>query len=183
MKKSILAAIVLLIITVALFIWFAKSTSVAINVSRTFNAPPEKVWALWTDAEAMKNWWSPTHYTAPVIQNDVRVGGKFLFSMKSPEGQMSWNTGTYTEVIPQQKLVQKMSFSDENGNPVPASHYGLPGEWPDTVTVTAEFETINGKTYVKIRETGIPMIMSLFAKMGWEQQFDKFEKLVAPEAH
>lgn len=177
-KKNILTGLAIFVVGFGLLIYAAQKTSIVINVERTFNAPSEKVWALWTDAEAMKKWWSPKGFTAPVIKNDFRQDGTFLFSMQAPDGKVSWNTGTYTEIIPLQKIVSRMSFADENGQPVPASHYGIPGDWPDEVTVVAEFRNVDGGTRVTIRETGIPAVMSVFAKMGWEQQFDKFEELL-----
>jgi uncharacterized protein YndB with AHSA1/START domain len=138
----------------------------------------DKVWANWVETEAMQKWWSPKHYTAPVIKSDFKVGGKYLFSMRSPEGKMSWNTGHYTEIVPNEKIVMTMSFSDENGNVVPASQYGLPGEWNKEIVVTTEFKSLAGKTHIKVTETGIPMMVYVFAKLGWEQQFDKFELLL-----
>lgn len=177
-KKPIFKVLIILFVAVVAFFFFAKKYSATVTIERTLNAPIEKVWILWGDVEAMKKWWSPKHFTAPVIQNDFRPDGKFLFSMQAPDGKVSWNTGKYLEIIPYQKIVSTMSFSDESGNPVPAEHYGIPGDWPDSVTVTVEFADLKGKTHVTIRETGIPMIMYVFAKMGWEQQFDKFEELL-----
>lgn len=147
-------------------------------VVRGFNASPEMVWKFWNDPETMKSWWSPKDYTAPVIQNDLRVDGKFLLSMQAPDGKMHWNTGRYIEVTPYKKIVSLMSFSDETGKMVPASQAGLPGSWPDEIKVTVEFQEMGGKTQVVVKEEGIPTIMFFFAKMGWNQQFDKFEALL-----
>ena len=52
------------------------------------------------------------------------------------------------------------------------------GQWPDAITVTVEFAEMGGRTRVAITEVGIPLIMKLFAKMGWEQQLDKFQALL-----
>jgi uncharacterized protein YndB with AHSA1/START domain len=128
----------------------------------------------------MKKWWSPTGFTAPVIKNDFRVDGTFLFSMRDSNGKTSWNTGKYTEIVPRKKIVSVMSFSDENGKIVPASQYGVPGKWPEEILVTVEFEKFAGSTYVIVKETGIPLIMYVFAKMGWDQQFEKFDRLLVP---
>lgn len=34
------------------------------------------------------------------------------------------------------------------------------------------------KTRVQITERGIPLLISVFASTGWEQQFDKFEDVI-----
>jgi uncharacterized protein YndB with AHSA1/START domain len=156
----------------------ARKISSTVYVERTFNASVTKVWALWTDAESMKKWWSPKDFTAPVVQHDFQVGGKFLLSMKSPQGEMFWNAGTYKEIIPNQKIISSFSFSDETGQIIQGKDVKVPGDWPDEVMVTVEFSENNGKTTVHVTETGIPLIMKLMAKMGWEQQFDKFEALL-----
>lgn len=177
-KKTMLIIIGAVVLAIVILLQISKHTTRIVVVERDFNAPVEKVWQIWTDAESMKKWWSPKSYTAPVIKNDLREGGSFLFSMQAPDGKTSWNTGKYTEVIPQQKIVSMMSFADEAGNVVPAEHYQIPGKWPNEVKITAEFKSVDGKTRVIVTEEGIPMVMYVFAKMGWEQQFDKFETLL-----
>jgi len=171
--------VVVTVLFVIIFVLIARKSSSTVYVERTFSAPVEKVWKLWNDPESMKKWWSPKDYTAPVIKNDFRVNGTFLLSMRSPKGEMFWNTGTYNEIVAYRKIVSTMSFSDESGKVVPGSEVVLPGQWPDEITVTVEFKQADGKTTVTITEAGIPLIMKLFAKMGWQQQLDKFETLLS----
>ncbi|MEO5667113.1 MAG: SRPBCC domain-containing protein [Bdellovibrionota bacterium] len=169
---------VTLVVVFALGIYVARRVPTTVHVEHTFNAPVAKVWAVWTDPEAMKQWWSPTDYTAPVIRSNLQVGGRFLYAMKSPKGEMSWNAGTYTEIVPLQKIVSTMSFSDENGRAMTGAEIKIPGVWPDSIGVVVEFKDLGAKTLVSVTETGIPAIMKLFASMGWTQQFEKFEKLL-----
>ena len=180
MIKKLGFGIVVLLFTGGVVFFTASRVSKTVRVSRVFDAPIDRVWANWTDADAMKRWWSPKGYTAPLIKNDVRVGGTFLFSMKSPAGEVHYNAGVYTDIALNKKILAKMSFADETGKPISASAAGLPGRWPMEIEVLTEFtELDNGqKTRVEITERGIPMIMYVFAKMGWEQQFDKFEAIV-----
>ena len=156
----------------------ARRTSSVVRVERTFQAPVERVWRLWEDPEQMKNWWSPKNFTAPVIHSDFRVDGKFLLSMRSSAGEMFWNTGVYREIIPYKKIVSTHSFSDESGRVVRGDEIPVPGVWPDEITVTVEFSSSDGKTTVSVEEIGIPLIMKVFAALGWEQQFDKIEALL-----
>lgn len=178
MRKKIFITLSGIIVISIAFVMYAKQTSSTVVVERVFEAPVEKVWQVWTDTESMKKWWSPKYYTAPTIQNDFREGGKFLLSMQSPDGKISWNTGTYTQIITNQKIVSKMSFSDETGKAIPASEAGVPGKWPDEIEVIVQFEDLSGKTKIQITEVGIPLLMSFFAKLGWQQQFDKMEPLL-----
>jgi len=177
MKKFAIVVGVLCVISLGFF-FYAARTSSSIVVETTFNAPVEKVWQIWTEPASIQKWWGPNHYTAPIIQNDLRVGATFLYSMKSPKDQTTWNTGRYTEIVLHKRIVSKMSFSDETGTPISAEQAGLPGKWRDEMTVIVDFATQGERTHVRVQEDGIPLLMSLFAKMGWEQQFVKFEKLL-----
>lgn len=177
--KKIWKILIGLVAVLALGIFTLLNTRADVTVERTFNAPIDKVWTMWNNPEAIKKWWGPTGYSCPMAQNDPRVGGSYILGMQGPDGKVVYNVGTYSEFEPMKKMVSKMAFADEDGRPVPASHYGLPGNWPDEVIVSVEFTNAAEKTIVKITEQGIPSIMKLFAKMGWEQQFEKMDVILA----
>jgi uncharacterized protein YndB with AHSA1/START domain len=99
-------------------------------ITRTFDAQRELVWRAWTEPEYLMRWWGPKNFTSPVCQVDFRVGGVYLFCMRSPEGQDFWSTGVYREIVEPELIAYTHSFVDEKGNPVPASHYQMPGDWP-----------------------------------------------------
>ena len=44
-------------------------------ISRVFDAPRERVWKAWTEAERLKQWWGPAGFTNPVCKVDARQGG------------------------------------------------------------------------------------------------------------
>jgi uncharacterized protein YndB with AHSA1/START domain len=143
-------------------------------ITREFNAPRELMWKVWTDPERMKRWWGPQNFTAPVCKIDLRVGGAYLYCMRSPEGQDYWGTGVYREIVPLERIVCTDSFADEKGNQVPASHYGMGGDWPSELRVTVTFEEHEGKTTLTLRHAGIPAgEMSDLTKAGWNESFDK----------
>ena len=143
-------------------------------ITRVFDAPRELVWKAWTDPEHVVRWWGPKNYTSPVCKIDFRVGGKYLFCMRSPEGKDYWSTGTYKEIIPPEKIVVTDSFADSEGNVVPASEYGMP-EMPLELQVTVTFEDLgDGKTKMTLRHVGFPEgEMSEMAGAGWNESFDK----------
>ncbi len=87
-------------------------------VTRVFDAPRELVWKAWTDPKYVMQWWGPKGFTAPVCKMDFRVGGKFLYCMRTPDGQECWNGGEYHEIVPHEKIVYSMYFSDSEGNKV-----------------------------------------------------------------
>ncbi|MFH1194328.1 MAG: SRPBCC domain-containing protein [bacterium] len=149
-------------------------------ITRVFDAPRESVWEAWTDPARTMQWWGPKNYTTPVSKIDLREGGKYLNCMRSAEGQDYWSTGTYKEIIPLEKIVCTDSFADENGNAVPASHYGMPGdEWPMELLVKIELEDLNGKTKMTLTHSGIPAgeLREMTGK-SWNESFDKLAMLI-----
>jgi uncharacterized protein YndB with AHSA1/START domain len=93
-------------------------------VTRVFDAPVERVWTAWTEPEQVKRWWGPHGFTAPVAKMDVREGGTSLVGMRSPEGQVMYNTWTYEEIVPMKRLLSLVRFADEEGNAVDPGRTG-----------------------------------------------------------
>jgi len=94
--------------------------------------------------------------------------------MRGPDGKDYWTTGVYREIVPFKRIVYTDSFADAQGNAVPASHYGMPGDWPQELLVTITFEERGGKTEMTLQHAGIPEgEMSEQTAAGWNQSFDK----------
>ncbi len=143
-------------------------------ITRIFDAPRELVWQVWTEPERLMRWWGPKDYTSPVCKIDLRVGGKYLYCMRSPEGKEFWSTGMYQEIVPPERLVMTDSFADKDGNVVPASHYGMGEDFPLELQVTVTFEEQDGKTKMTLRHVGFPAgQMREMADGGWNESFDK----------
>ena len=175
MIYKILGSIALMLALLVLGAWNFHTT---LCTERTFNASAADVWRVWNDPDSIKKWWGPKGYTALVVRNDARAGGSYLWAMKSARGRMSWNTGTYQEVVADKKIVSTLAFADENGKAIPGSQVPAPGRWPDRITVIVEFSESEGKTRVTVTEVGIPLIVYPLAKIGWAQQFDKIQSLL-----
>lgn len=115
-------------------------------IRREFDASCERVWKAWTDPEMVQRWWGPEHFTAPSIQIDLRVGGRYLYTMRGPAGTPfdvdSYSGGVFKEIVPNQKLVLTVYFSDKDGNPIDPSAYGISPDFPKEVTCTILFEEI-----------------------------------------
>jgi len=145
-----------------------------IVITRIFDAPRELVWEAWTDPEHFKRWWGPKDYTTPFCEIDLRVGGKYLNCMRSPEGRDYWSTGVYREIVPMERIVCTDSFADEQGNVVPATYYGLSEDFPLEMLVTVTFEDYEGKTKMTLKHTNLPAgEISEQAGEGWSESFDK----------
>ncbi|MBW3581884.1 MAG: SRPBCC domain-containing protein [Euryarchaeota archaeon] len=149
------------------------SKSAEIVVTRTFDAPRERVWKAWTDVDQMKSWWGPKGFTVPKAHLDIREGGKFHYCMRAPDGKEYWGTGIYEEVSPPERLVMTDSFSDPDGNVVHASTYGIEGDYPLEMQVTVTFEDVDGKTRLTLRHSGLPAGGGQGESSGWNEMFDR----------
>lgn len=154
-----------------------------LSITRIFDAPRERIWKAWTEPKYLKKWWGPKNFTAPVIKLDLRVGGKYLYCMRGPDGKDYWSTGVYREIVPMERLILTDSFADEKGNVVPASHYGMSGDWPFELLVTIKFEDLKGRTKMTLQHIGIPKgQMTDLTRAGWNESFDKLvENIVSSD--
>lgn len=74
-------------------------------LERVVDVSPKQVWKAWTQPEHVKRWLAPRPYTTPRVEIDLRPGGVFRFTMRSPEGEESTHEGCYLEVVPNERLV------------------------------------------------------------------------------
>jgi len=153
-----------------------KNTKKQLLITRTFDASREHVWKAWTDSEILMKWWGPKNFSCPFSDINFKVGSKYLNCMLSPDGKYFWSTGTYKEIVPLERIVCTDSFSDEKGNIVSATHYGME-EMPLELEVTITFEEFEGGTKMSLSHIGIPMgKMEEMTKIGWNESFDKLDK-------
>jgi uncharacterized protein YndB with AHSA1/START domain len=116
------------------------NTETTLHLKRTFAAPREKVFRVWTDPEELKKWWGPKGFSTPSGEVDLRVGGKYRLAMKPPVGEVFYLTGTYREVRPPEKLVYTWNWE---GKACEGSE-ALAGE----TLVTVEFHDLGASTEV-----------------------------------
>ena len=101
-----------------------------IIITREFDAQREFVWKALTYPERVKRLWGPKGFASPVAKIDFCDGGTSLVCMRSPEGKDYWSTGIYREIVEPERIVSTDSFSDAEGNVVPASYNGMSRDWP-----------------------------------------------------
>lgn len=103
--------------------------------NRMYEASPETVFAMWTNAEHLHKWWGPKGFTITVDEIDVRPGGTWRFTMHGPDGSDYPNTIVYHEVSPCERIVYE---------------HGESGA-PDYFKSTVMFEEMAGKTVLSMR--------------------------------
>lgn len=108
-------------------------------ITRTFNAPPRIVFDAWTRAELVRRWWAPKSHCVEVVgcEAEVRVGGKYRYALKTPDGHQVVFYGVYQEITPPSRLVYTQIFD----------------AYPDAaVIVTINFEDRGEQTHLVSHE-------------------------------
>jgi len=154
-------------------------------ITRIFDAPRELVWKAWTDPQYVMQWWGPKGFTAPVCKIDFRVGGKFLCCMRSPDGQEGWNAGEYHEIVPYERIVSSMYFSDPDGNKIDPAQLGIEHEAIEDARDVTLFEDLgDGRTKLTfIGNEPMESAKNSGQLEGWNQILDKLAAAVAQLAN
>lgn len=140
----------------------------ALQMSREFNAPRERVFKAFTDPALVSQWWGPREVTTTVDKLEPRMGGIWRFVQRGENGAEYAFRGVFHEVLPNERLVYTFEFEPLAG------HILL-----ETIT----FEEHNGKTRVidsavfQTVEDRDGMIASGM-EGGAEESWDRMEELL-----
>ncbi|AWC24359.1 hypothetical protein CO731_03844 [Aminobacter sp. MSH1] len=150
----------------------ASANDRELMLTRIIDAPREKLYRCWTDAELLPKWFAPLPWTTASARLDVRAGGTSAITMRSPEGVDFPSSGVYLEVVPNERLVFTDAFTEA----------WLPSEKP-FMAATVTFEDAGGgKTkYTAIARHWTVEDREAHEKMGfhegWGQCADQLEAL------
>jgi uncharacterized protein YndB with AHSA1/START domain len=113
-----------------------------IHIEREFDAPRDRVFALWTDPELIPQWWGPRGTTAEVVEMDVRTGGDWRFVVRNSDGSQTGFRGTFREVTPPERIVQTFEWDGMPGHvSIDAAEFIDLGEGRTKMVVTSLFHT------------------------------------------
>src|SRR5882672_4194304 len=136
-----------------------------VEIVRVFDAPRALVWQAWTDPKMMAQWFGPRHFTSPIVELDVRVGGTLRIVMRGPDGNEYPMKGVFREVKALERLVFTNIAVDKDG------HHQLEG------LTTVIFAENNGKCTLTLKSHAVgrvPIAKQMLAGMnaGWTQSID-----------
>jgi uncharacterized protein YndB with AHSA1/START domain len=99
-----------------------ESNTACFTLRRTFDAPCNVVFRVFTQPEYVAEWWGCEGSTTIVHALDVRTGGAFHIDLRFPDGSVHPNRGTYTDVLPGKRIVSSddvathtITFEEEDG--------------------------------------------------------------------
>jgi uncharacterized protein YndB with AHSA1/START domain len=82
----------------------AGAVNPSLTLKRRLNAPPEKVYAAWTDPTKIAKWFGPDAGPVTRADTDVRTGGRYTIVFHTDDGEEHCVGGVYREVVPNEKL-------------------------------------------------------------------------------
>lgn len=151
-----------------------------LTIERTFNAPIDLVWAIWTEPKLFRHWYGPKGASVPATEMDLVVGGTRSLTMEMNTAQHSFSmhfTGTYKTIEAPYHLAYTESMCDETGAVISPQSMGMPADFPDTTEVIIDLSEASGKTLMKLVHVGVKEAM--VGAEGWHQAFDKIDKVLS----
>lgn len=140
-----------------------------VRMTRLFNAPRELVFEAMSKPEHVKQWWGRLGegYSVPVCEIDLRVGGKWRFVNRHPQGEVCFY-GEYREISPPGRIVFTEIFE----------------QFPDTVSVVTTELTQEGKKTRLTATVKYPsqevrdIVLGTGMERGAGISYDRLEELV-----
>lgn len=128
-----------------------------ITIQTTIDANASAVWHAWTSPEHIVQWnHASDDWHSPAAANDLRVGGRFKFTMAAKDGSVSFDfTGTYTAVEPHAYL----AYTLDDGRTVDVTF--TPADKHTHIVERFEAETVNPP---EMQQTGWQAILNNFKR-------------------
>jgi uncharacterized protein YndB with AHSA1/START domain len=117
------------------------SGGVTLEVRKTIDATPERLFAAWTDPNQLIAWWGPEGVACTGAEIDLRLGGRYRIGNRLNDGNEIWIVGTF-EAIDRPRL---LTYS-----------WLVEGVQADAERVTVRFETRGSATEVIVTHERIP---------------------------
>jgi uncharacterized protein YndB with AHSA1/START domain len=139
-------------------------------VTRIIDAPRTLVFKAWTEPEQVARWWGPQGFVTTHCDMDIRPGGAFRCSMRSPAGTDHWTRGVYREIVEPERIVFTFAWEDADGN--------LGHELLTTVT----FTDLGAQTRLTLHQAMFETVERRDDhRGGWTSCFERFAEYMRKE--
>jgi uncharacterized protein YndB with AHSA1/START domain len=156
-------------------------------INRSFDAPVEQVFSLWTDPDQLSLWLPPSGFEMRFIEKKILAGETAFYCMTNHSDMTLYGKMQYLEIQAPHRLVYIQQFCDEHGNQ--GYHPKLP-VWPAKMLTTVQFTsedadatrvTVHWMPHGQTNSQEIQAFLDLRPSMtqGWTGSFDKLETLLS----
>ena len=151
--------------------------NIQLRLNRIFDAPRERVFRAWTDANQFAQWFGAAACGGSSLQSvkaDARVGGKYRLQVRKAEGEYFTSVGVYREVKPPERLVFTWQFEKDGAGD------DFSEVEPPEMLVTLEFKARGKQTELILTHEKFGSIESRDRhEEGWTRCLAELGKFVA----
>jgi uncharacterized protein YndB with AHSA1/START domain len=141
-----------------------------LELTRALPASRERVFRALAQPDDLASWWGPRGFTTPDIELDLRVGGRYRFTMQPPDGDRFHLSGEFLEVDPPARLAYTFRWDE----PAPDDR--------ETV-VSLSLDVAGEATELALRQGEFTTEERLaLHRGGWTDSLDKLTALLAAGA-
>lgn len=116
---------------------------------RHFAARPETVFAAFTTAEIMLQWYGSEPYPVTHVESDPRPGGKYRMVWTGPDDHQMAVTGYYDEVDAPGRIVSREMFDEDwTGGETRSTTLFAPSNGGTLMTMTIEYSSVEARDSV-----------------------------------
>ncbi len=156
-------------------------------INRSFAAPRELVYSMWTAPEHLVKWLPPQGFEMQILTGEIGAGKSIFYRMTNNAGVTMHGRIAYQLLDAPNTIEYAQDFRNAEGNP--GKHPHLP-VWPATMNTTVRFaDDPDGTTRVTVlwtpaepaTQAEIQAFIDLRPGMtqGWTGSFDKLESCLA----
>jgi uncharacterized protein YndB with AHSA1/START domain len=116
-------------------------------LTRSFNAPRERVWACHTRPNLVRRWLlGPPGWTMPICEIDLRVGGRYRYVWRNANGVDMGMGGVFREVVVPERLVASERFdTDWTGGETLVTQRFTESGGATTLTMTVSYSSTTAR--------------------------------------
>ena len=151
-------------------------------INRSFAAPLDVVFDMWTKPEHLARWLPPTGMEMRFLRADIRTGGESLYCMSNAAITM-YGRAHYETIRRPDLLVYTQQFCDEHEN---VARHPMAPVWPETMRTTVLFAaetpqrtrvTVTWQVEGNATAAELAAFLEHRASMtqGWSGSFDKLD--------
>ena len=83
-----------------------------LHLERVLPTPRPFVFSAHAEPDLLAKWWGPKGFSAPSIDLDLRVGGRYRIAMQPPDGVLFYLSGEFLEVDAPTRLAYTFRWED-----------------------------------------------------------------------
>ena len=134
---------------------------------RTFQAPRQLVWEMWTNPEHITHWWGPIGFSTTTHAMELKPGGIWRFIMHGPDGRDYHNKIVYIEIKELELLVYKHAGEKDTED----IHFHVTVNFEDEgegtkITMQMVFETAEGLERVSKEFGAVEGLQQTLERLG-----------------